>query len=299
MTHAQLKAFHAVAQSGGFSKAAGKLSLSQPAISDHIAKLEQSCGTQLFIRTRREAALTEFGRRLFALTERLFEAEGQIEELVSRARKLEEGNLTVGADAAVHILPLISSFRERYPGVAVKLFGGNSAALLERLDRFEIDFAVASIQPTEARYGMLLLRENRLVALVSKRTPLRLKSLDFAALAKHPIVLREEGSMTRTLFLDEVARRKLSLSSVTEIDSREAVSEAVAHGLGIGIVSESEIVPDSRMQQMVIADWNVMMREWLVWLAARADLKLLAAFLNIARLQEVGRTGHSERKAVR
>lgn len=286
MTHAQLKAFHAVAQCAGFSKAAQRLSLTQPAVSDHIAKLEQSCGTQLFIRTRREAALTEFGRRLFALTERLFETEGQIDELVSRARKLEEGSLAIGADAAVHILPLVSNFRERYPGVAVKLIGGNSAALLERLDRFEIDFAVASIQPTEARYGMLLLRENRLVALISKQAPLKPKSFAMADLAGYPVVLREEGSVTRTLLLDEIARRKLKLSNVTEIDSREAVSEAVAQGLGVGIVSESEVVPDLRLRQVPIADWNVMMREWLVWLAARSDLKLLAAFLEIARKGE-------------
>jgi len=283
MTYAQLKAFHAVAQSAGFSKAAEKLSLTQPAVSDHIAKLEQICGTQLFVRTRREAVLTEFGRRLFALTERLFETEGQIEQLISRARKLEEGSLAIGADAAVHILPLISSFRERYPGVAVKLMGGNSAALLERLDRFEIDFAVASIQPTEPRYGMLLLRENRLVALISRQAPLRSRSLAMADLAGHPVVLREVGSVTRTLFLDEIARRKLKLANVTEIDSREAVSEAVAQGLGIGIVSESEVVPDPRLRQMPISDWTVMMREWLVWLGARADLKLLAAFLEIAR----------------
>jgi aminoethylphosphonate catabolism LysR family transcriptional regulator len=299
MTYAQLKAFHAVAQSGGFSKAAERLSLTQPGVSDHIAKLEQSCGTQLFVRTRREAALTEFGRRLFALTERFFETEGQIDELVSRARKLEEGNLAIGADAAVHILPLISMFRERYPGVAVKLIGGNSAALLERLDRFEIDFAVASIQPTDSHYGRLLLRENRLVALVSDKAPRKPKSFDMATLATHPIVLREEGSMTRTLFLDEIARRKLLLSNVTEIDSREAVSEAVAQGLGIGIVSESEVVPDSRLRQVPIADWNVMMHEWLVWLAARSELKLLAAFLDIARHREVGRNAQGERKQVR
>lgn len=299
MTYAQLKAFHAVAQSAGFSKAAEKLSLTQPAVSDHIAKLEQICGTQLFVRTRREAVLTDFGRRLFALTERLFETEGQIEELISRARKLEEGTLAIGADAAVHVLPLISSFRERYPGVAVKLIGGNSAALLERLDRFEIDFAVASIQPTEARYEMLLLREDRLVALIARHAPFKPKSLEIGTLIEHPIVLREEGSMTRTLLLDEIARRKLKLSNVTEIDSREAVSEAVAQGLGIGIVSESEIVPDSRLRQVPITDWAVTMREWLVWLAARTDLKLMAAFLDIARLRKIVRNDSSERKEVR
>lgn len=298
MTYAQLKAFHAVAQSAGFSKAAEKLSLTQPAVSDHIAKLEQSCGTQLFVRTRREAVLTEFGRRLFALTERLFETEGQIEALISRARKLEEGSLAIGADAAVHILPLVSSFRERYPGVAVKLIGGNSAALLERLDRFEIDFAVASIQPTEARYEMLLLRENRLVALISRQASLRSRALVMADLARHPVVLREVGSVTRTLFLDEIARRNLKLANVTEIDSREAVSEAVAQGLGIGIVSESEVVPDARLRQIPISDWTVLMREWLVWLGARADLKLLAAFLEIAR-SEGSHTGQAPRKQLK
>ncbi|MBL8908067.1 MAG: LysR family transcriptional regulator [Rhizobiales bacterium] len=299
MTHAQLKAFHAVAQSAGFSRAAEKLSLTQPAVSDHIAKLELTCGTQLFVRTRREAVLTEFGRRLFALTERLFETEGQIEELISRARKLEEGSLAIGADAAVHVLPLISSFRERYPGVAVKLIGGNSAALLERVDRFEIDFAVVSIQPAEARYEMLLLREDRLVALISKQAPVRLKSLEMASLATCPVVLREEGSMTRTLLLDEMARRKLKLSNVTEIDSREAVSEAVAQGLGIGIVSESEVVPDTRLRQIPFADWAVTMREWLVWLGARTDLKLVAAFLDIARRQKVVRNDRNERREAR
>jgi aminoethylphosphonate catabolism LysR family transcriptional regulator len=284
MSHAQLKAFHAVSQSGGFSKAAERLSLTQPAVSDHIAKLEQTCGTQLFVRTRREAILTEFGRRLYALTERLFETEGQIDELIRRTRKLEEGNLTIGADAAVHVLPLVKRFRDRYPGVAVKLLGGNSVELLERLDRFEIDFAVCSLQPAEARYDMQLLREDRLVALVARSHPLGRKKLtDFQAIGRFPIVLREAGSMTRTLFLEEAARQKLVFTSVTEIASREAVSEAVAQGLGIGIVSEGEVVPDPRLQHLHIKGWDAKMREWLVWLAARADLQLVSAFLKIAR----------------
>lgn len=283
MSHAQLRAFHAVSQSGGFSKAAERLSLTQPAVSDHVAKLEESCGTQLFIRTRREAVLTEFGRRLYALTERLFETEAQIDELILRARKLEEGNLAIGADAAVHVLPLVKRFRDRYPGVVVKLVGGNSVELLERLDKFEIDFAVCSLQPGEPRYGMLLLRENRLVALVAKSHALaRQRLVDFRTIGGFPIVLREAGSMTRTLFLEEAARQKLVLASVTEIASREAVSEAVAQGLGIGIVSEGEVVPDPRLHHIRVKDWDVKMREWLVWLAARADLQLVSAFLSIA-----------------
>ena len=65
MWHAQLKAFHAVATTGGFSRAAGKLNLSQPAISDHVRKLEEAHGVQLFFRDSRSVELTKFGRELF------------------------------------------------------------------------------------------------------------------------------------------------------------------------------------------------------------------------------------------
>ena len=75
MRHAQLKAFHAVAIHGGFSRAAERLSLTQPAVSDHVRKLEESYGVQLFNRGPSGVALTAMGRSLFAIAERLFEAE--------------------------------------------------------------------------------------------------------------------------------------------------------------------------------------------------------------------------------
>ena len=90
MRYAQLKAFHAVAVNGGFSKAAERLALTQPAISDHIRKLEDAYGSELFLRRRGGVELTPFARKLFALTERIFEAETEALELLSRAKGLEE-----------------------------------------------------------------------------------------------------------------------------------------------------------------------------------------------------------------
>jgi LysR family transcriptional regulator, low CO2-responsive transcriptional regulator len=63
MSYAQLKAFHAVAASGGFSKAAHRLKLTQPAVSDHVRKLEATYGVELFSRTRRKVELTDLGRQ--------------------------------------------------------------------------------------------------------------------------------------------------------------------------------------------------------------------------------------------
>jgi DNA-binding transcriptional LysR family regulator len=129
MRYAQLKAFHAVAVHGGFSRAAERLALTQPAVSDHVRKLEETYGVQLFNRTARGVQMTEMGRKLFAVTERQFEAEAQALELLSRARTLDEGQLTIGADAAVHVLPQIARFREKYPRIALRLVSGNSAEL--------------------------------------------------------------------------------------------------------------------------------------------------------------------------
>ena len=117
MRHAQLKAFHGVATWGGFSRAAEKMAISQPALSDHVRKLEETYGIELFHRGTRSITLTDLGRQLLALTEKQLEIESAARDLLQRHRKVEEGNLAIGADAAIHALPLIAAFRERYPAV--------------------------------------------------------------------------------------------------------------------------------------------------------------------------------------
>jgi aminoethylphosphonate catabolism LysR family transcriptional regulator len=284
MRYAQLKAFHAVALHGGFSKAADRLALTQPAISDHIRKLEDAYGSELFLRRRGGVELTPFARKLYAVTERMFEAETEALELLSRARGLEEGSLSIGADAATHVLPLIRRFRERYPKIGLRLVAGNSAQLLGKLDRFEIDFAVIAGTAPQPAYHARLLRDDAISAFAAASHPFaKRQEIAFAEFVQQPVVLREEGSVTRTLFLDEAGRRGLVLGNVLEIESREAAREAVASGLGVGIVSTAEIVPDARLHSLRFSDWEARMSEWLVCLATRADLHIMRAVLGLLR----------------
>jgi LysR family transcriptional regulator, low CO2-responsive transcriptional regulator len=183
MRHAQLKAFHAVAVHGGFSRAAEALGLTQPAVSDHVRKLEESYGVQLFTRAAAGVSLTDMGRKLFAIAERLFEAETEAVELLSRGRTLEEGQITIGADAASHVLPEIARFRLKHPKLSVRLVTGNSAQLLRRLEDFSIDIAVTAERPSEPAFLARRLRSDRLVAVVQRSSRLsRLKQVAFAEL---------------------------------------------------------------------------------------------------------------------
>jgi LysR family transcriptional regulator, low CO2-responsive transcriptional regulator len=284
MRYSQLKAFHAVAAHGGFSRAAARLALTQPAVSDHIRKLEEAYGSELFLRRRGGVELTPFARKLYAVTERMFEAETEALELLVRARGLEEGSLSIGADAATHVLPLIRRFRERYPKIGLRLVAGNSAQLLGKLDRFEIDFAVIAGTPPQQDYHARLLRDDAISAFAGASHPFaKRQEIAFAEFVQQPVVLREEGSVTRTLLLDEAARRGLSLGNILEIESREAAREAVASGMGVGIVSTAEIVPDARLHSLPFSDWEARMSEWLVCLATRADLHVMRAVLGLLR----------------
>ncbi len=284
MRHSQLKAFHAVATYGGFSKAAGELGISQPALSDHVRKLEDAYGVQLFVRGSRSVTLTDLGRKLYALTERQFEAGAAAVDLLARARRLEEGSLTFGADAAVHILPLLAAFRAAYPRVRLKLISGNSARLIEQLEHFDIDFAVVAEVPALPQFTAQLLREDHLAAFISSRRPwAKRKRIAFAELAGTELVLREKGSVTRKLLEQELNARNIAPRAVFEVEGREAAREAVAQGFGLGIVSAGEFVDDKRLSLLPFEDWHCPMREWLVCLEARTGLHLIAAVLDLAR----------------
>ncbi len=159
---------------------------------------------------------------------------------------------------------------------------GNSAQLLKRLADFSIDIAVTAERPSDPALASRKLRSDPLVAVVQRSSKLaKLKSIGFEQLLKLPLILREEGSMTRTLLLDEAQRRGLPLSSAIEIESREAAREAAAQGLGLAIMSEGELAPDGRLAVLAIPDWTVPMEEWMICLKSRSGLHVIRSFFTM------------------
>jgi DNA-binding transcriptional LysR family regulator len=94
------------------------------------------------------------------------------------------------------------------------------------------------------------------------------------------MILREEGSMTRKLLLEEAARRGLTLAGTIDIESREAAREAAAQGLGLAIMSEGELVPDGRLAALAIPDWETEMEEWMICLKSRSSLHVIRSFFS-------------------
>ncbi|WP_433589781.1 LysR family transcriptional regulator [Pseudomonas koreensis] len=284
VSHAQLKAFHAVAVYGSFTKAAERLFLTQPAISDQVRKLEERFGVLLFHRNKRSVRLTDLGERLLAITQRLFVIEAEAQELLQESQALQTGSLILAVDAPVHVLPQIARFCERYPGISVKIETGNTDESLFRLFNYQADLALLGRDVSDERLLCVPLRNDPMVAFVSRNHPWsERESICLADLDDTPLVLREHGSVTRQTLEEEMARAGFRIRPAIQVEGREAAREAVVVGIGVGVVSAAEFGADSRVCALPITDCTRRLTETLVCLREQSSRRVVATFLDMVR----------------
>lgn len=284
MRYVQLRAFHHVAVSGGFSRAAEALHLTQPAISDQVRKLEEEYDILLFNRHKKQVSLTPQGDRLLEITRRLFDSEQQALELLSEVRALRAGTLRIVADSAHHLLHILARFRDRYPGVRITVHSGNTESVLDALYAYEADIGVLGNMPESRDIEALKLNSTPIVAFVARDHPVAGRpSLSFRDLAALPLVLREEGSRTRAKLEDNARVAGIVLTPAIEAEGREAVREIVASGAGVGFVSAAEFGSDARLVSIpIMGGGEMMMDEALICLRERKAGKLVQAFFEVA-----------------
>ncbi|GHG90460.1 LysR substrate-binding domain-containing protein [Pseudodonghicola xiamenensis] len=284
MRYVQLRAFHHVAICGGFSRAAEALYLTQPAISDQVRRLEEEYDILLFNRRNKQVTLTREGEELLAITRRLFDVEQQALELLTESRALRSGELRIVADAAHHLIPVLSRFRAAYPGIRISLHAGNTQSVLGALHAYEADIGVLGEMPKGRDFVTLKLNSTPIIAFAHRDHPAAATSrARLADLARYPLVLRERGSKTRHRLEELAAVEHVTLSPAIEAEGREAVREIVGSGAGVGFVSTAEFGTDSRFTAIEIDAPPMLMDEALICLRERAGAKLVKAFFDSAR----------------
>jgi DNA-binding transcriptional LysR family regulator len=184
----------------------------------------------------------------------------------------------------MHVTPILTEFVKRYPGITIGLSTGNSDKVLHDLLDYRTDIAVVARLQIDDRLVSIVLREDRLVVFMRKDHPLATRqSIGLKEIGDERLILRESGSVTRQIFEEALDRAEIYPHTVMEMDSREAVREAVAAGLGIGVVSSAEIGDTSGLAILDIADADVTMTEYLVCLKERRRLRIVRAFMELAR----------------
>lgn len=279
----QLRAFHLVADAGSFSLAARTAGLSQPTLSAQVRALEASYAVDLFDRRGRGVRMTPAGQSLFTLTTRLVAAEEEARALLTGGRALTRGHLRVSADSAYHVMPILAELKRLHAGLTFTLKIDNSAAVLDHLTEHGADVAVMAKMTSDPSIYSMKLREDRLIIFVSQgHAWARRRRIRLAELAGRDIVVRERGSITREVFEARLAQAGVVSGALIEVQTREAVREAVAAGFGVGVVFDSEFGTDARFHAIEVGDSDLMVGEYVACLQERRRLAVVRAFLNVA-----------------
>ncbi len=284
ISHSQLRAFHAVATEGSFTKAAQLLNVTQPTLSGQVRALEERFGVRLFDRRRRRIEVTDIGRNLLDITFRMFSLELEAVQVLSAAHALKRGHLRIGADAPYHSVPFLSAFHRRYPDLRLSMTMGNTKSLLDDLLDQRCDVAIAANVTTDSRIYALPFRQDHFIGFVDRAHPwARRRSVKLAELAGQRLLLREPNSNTRQTFDAAVARSNIVLGEILEIGSREAIKEAVAAGLGVGVIAQSELGDDLRLKALPFDGQQITSTEYVACLQERKNSPLVKAFLAVVK----------------
>jgi aminoethylphosphonate catabolism LysR family transcriptional regulator len=274
-----LHAFHAVATHGGFSRAAAVLNVTQPTLSGQVKNLEERIGTKLFHRKQRGIELTGLGKRLLRHTSDIERAEREIGMLFAREQQEVAGKLVIGADAPYQIMRILANFNARYPAVSASIRFGNTSWLISALNEGIVDVIIAPNLSRRARLHTLALAPDYLRVFVNLDHPWRARqSIDLEELGDQTLVMREQGSTTRAVLDRALKRAGIRISRSIEIGSREAVREAVAAGLGISVVPDSERGDDNRFHFLEVANAALSNTEHVACLAENREQSTVQSF---------------------
>jgi aminoethylphosphonate catabolism LysR family transcriptional regulator len=282
MRHTQLRSFHAVAQRLSFTAAARELGVSQPTITTQVKSLEQEFGVELFVRRGRRIELTETGSGLLDITRRLFADEKEAADYLNETRGLKTGHLRVGAVGPYHVTDMLAAFNARHPGLYVSVTVGNSRDTLRDLLDYRTDVAVLAHVDPDPRLVAIPYRRHRVIAFCPVDHPFaQRRSIRLRDMEGQRLIVREAGSTTRRAFDQAMREAHVRPQVVMEIGSRESIREAVAKGIGMGVVSEAEFIPDPRIKPLPITDAEIFTYAHVVHLKERQNARLVRAFLQV------------------
>jgi len=221
-----------------FTKAAGLLQITQPAVSQHIKYLEEFYGCKLFDTANRKIRLTHQGELLreFAMT--VFSDSKHFKENI-RSVQTDTMQFSFGATLSIgeYVMPeILSRLLTKYPEMKFHMSVANTQVLLERLNNGELDFILAEGLFDKSEYDSTLFSLEKFIPVCSPKSVFAKDEVSFNEITKSRLILRERGSGTREIFENILQKNNYSLHAferIIEIGNMAAIKKMVSNGLGI------------------------------------------------------------------
>ena len=248
MNNEHLRTFVAVAKKESFSEAARVLYVSQPTVTAQIKALEEELNTKLFIRTKKSVDITASGKVLFHYAEEILNLCTKAENEIASLEDVLWGTLYVASSLTVgeSVLPVIlHDFTKDHPSIQLKTEIINSTQIVDMISHSEIEVGLIEVDIRNPKLAIEPFMDDELVLFAHKDMPLPDEGyVSFAEFKEMPLIMREKGSGTRTVFEEGLSSRGHYLEEsrvVLEIGNTESIKTAVEAGLGVSILSKNTV----------------------------------------------------------
>ncbi|MFJ5988106.1 LysR family transcriptional regulator [Lentzea sp. NPDC092896] len=247
----QLQYFIAVAEDCHFTRAAGRMHVTQSALSASIRALEIELGAPLFLRTTRQVELTQAGRALLPEARRALCSVESARDAVAAVQGLLRGTLSVGSLQCLHVVHLpavLARFHELHPGVEIRMRQSGNAELVEDVRAGRLDLAFVTRQPKIADdlRTSTLASEPLVLACAPESLFATRESVGLDELAGQSFVDFNADWGTRDEVDRALAAAGVERHVAVEVNDVHSLLDFVAFGLGVALVPQSFAVKTER-----------------------------------------------------
>lgn len=255
----RMETFLVLCETMNYRRAAERLHITQPAVTQHIQYLEAYYGCKLFSYDGRRLAKTEQAE----LLERSAHAINYQEERLREDLRLRRASsLSIGATKTIGEF-VIAEHVSRYlkaPGNRLSVDVDNTARILERLNRGKLDFAIIEGYYSRSEYGDRIYQKDSFVGLCAWDHPLAGRTVPLEALWGEDLLLREKGSGTREIlenFLNERSHTVADFARVTCIGNLGLLERLLERREGITFAYAAAAAGNDRLAQFFVEGWEL------------------------------------------
>lgn len=254
ITLKQLRGFTSVMQNGSISAAAKQLHLTPPAVSLQLRELEKNAGIALFERTKNGLKPTAGGKVVLQFSAEIQSALIACSETLDELSGIDRGEVSVGVvSTARYFAPtVLAAFNKLYPDVKLQLQVGNREMTIDKLENFELDFAITGSPPSHFEVRSEYIGENPQIIIAPPDHKFAGKPrISLSSLKDQAFLLREPGSGTRSVADKLFSKNNFSPSTGVEFGSNETIKQAVIAGMGIAIISAHTVAAELEAKRLI------------------------------------------------
>lgn len=256
MVDSRLYSLLKVAEFGNYTRAAEQLSLTQPAVSQHIRSLEGEFKIKIFERVSNKLHITHEGETVLKYAKRILALVSNLRRELNN-EKLQLCSLTIGITHTAEsnaIAEALAKYANSRGGISLKIITDVAANLYDKLKNYEIDLAVVEGSTNDPDLVYLMLDSDCLVLAVAPEHPLTRKNVvTINDLKKERLILRLPDSGTRNLFVSSLESQNMSISDfnvMMEINNIATIKDLIRRNLGVSVLARSTCLDELKKNKI-------------------------------------------------